>query len=94
MLSGTASWLTLAVYEFLGVEVQEATMTFRPVMQPGKTEMACTVNLENCQVRVEVYSDGSRFRAKDGTRYLLDGVAVGSTIPKPQSGKHLLTIRL
>ncbi|MGM9588449.1 MAG: GH36-type glycosyl hydrolase domain-containing protein [Candidatus Limivicinus sp.] len=94
MLSGTASWLTLAVFEFLGVDVQEETIVLNPVMQPGKTEMACTVNLENCKVRVEVHSDGSRFRAGKETRYTLDGACVTNTIPRPTQGEHLVSIRL
>lgn len=94
MLSGTASWLTLAVFEFLGVEVQESRMIFTPVMQPGKTEMACTVNLENCTVRVEVHSDGNRFRPGKETQYTLDGKAVSNTIPRPDRGEHLVSIRL
>ena len=92
MLSGTASWLTLAVYEFMGIDVQEKTITFKPVMQPGKTEMACTVNLENCKVHVKIHSDGSRFRAGEETRYTLDGVNVGNTIPRPTQGEHLVSI--
>lgn len=94
MLSGTASWLTLAVYEFMGVDVQEKTMTFRPVMQPGQTEMACTVNLEACRVRVEIHSDGSRFRAGAGSRYELDGQPVTEQIPRPAQGEHLVSIWL
>lgn len=94
MLSGTASWLTLAVYEFLGVDVQEKTMAFRPVMQPGKTEMAYTVNLENCKIRVEIHSDGSRFRAGENTRYALDGKPSAYRIPRPTQGEHLVSIWL
>lgn len=94
MLSGTASWLTLAVYEFLGVDVQEKTVAFKPVMQPGKTEMAYTVNLENCSIRVEIRSDGSRFRAGEQTCYELDGETVGNVIPRPTEGAHLVSIRL
>lgn len=94
MLSGTASWLTLAVFELLGIEVQKEQMRFTPVLEPGKTEAACTVNLENCTVRVEVHSDGSRFRAGKETRYTLDGKPVSNTIPKPAQGEHLVTILL
>ncbi|MGN1025718.1 MAG: GH36-type glycosyl hydrolase domain-containing protein, partial [Faecousia sp.] len=94
MLSGTASWLTLAVYEFLGVDVQEKTIAFSPVLQPGKTEMACTVNLETCRLRVEVHGDGSRFRAGEETRYALDGESVTNCIPRPAQGEHLVSICL
>ena len=94
MLSGTASWLTLAVYEFLGVDIRENDMMFKPVMQPGKTEMACTVKLSDCTIRVQIHSDGSRIRAGKGTRYLLDGQSVGSVIPRPHQGEHLMSIDL
>ena len=94
MLSGTASWLTLAVFEVLGVNVGKDDIAFAPVMQPGKTEMTYTVNLEDCSIRVRVESDGRKLRPDAHTSCLFDGQAAGSVIPRPHGGAHEMTIRL
>lgn len=94
MLSGTASWLTLAVFEFLGVDVQADTMDFAPILRPGQEHMAYTVRLADSTLRVEVESDGRRFRTGPETVYALDGAAVPARIPALSGGEHHLQIRL
>ncbi|MGM9538061.1 MAG: GH36-type glycosyl hydrolase domain-containing protein [Candidatus Onthomonas sp.] len=95
MLSGTASWLTLAVYEFLGVDVASDTISVSPVMLPGRIQMGYTIHLADTTIVVEIVSDGTRFRTGEQTEYLLDGESVSSVIPRPQDGgTHRLLIRL
>lgn len=95
MLSGTASWLTLAVFEFLGVDVQAEQITFTPVMQPGKTHMACTIQLSEATLKVEIQSSGLRFRTGPDTTYTLDGAPAAQTIPRMRDGGvHQMVIRL
>lgn len=95
MLSGTASWLTLAVYEFLGVDVGSETISFTPVMLPGKARMGYTIQLAEATIVVEIVSDGLRFRTGDRTEYRLDGRSVSGTISRPgDGGVHHLLIRL
>ena len=52
MLSGTASWLTLAVYEYLGVSVGHETLSFAPVLPAGRWSMQYTVRLLDATVHV------------------------------------------
>ncbi len=95
MLSGTASWLTLAVYEFLGIDVQSQTIAFTPVMQPGKTRMACTIQLADATLKVEILSGGLRFRTGPETTYTLDGASASHIIVRPKDGGvHHMVIRL
>ena len=94
MLSGTASWLTLAVYEFLGVDVRKDTLRFAPVLQEGQTETAYTLRLGDGTIHVHI-SGGGRFRAGEGNSYTLDGEPVGAEIPRPtDGGEHTVEIRL
>ena len=94
MLSGTASWLTLAVFEFLGMDVQADTMDFAPILRPGQKHMACTVRLADSTLRVEVESDGRRFRTGPETVYSLAGAAAQAQIPALSGGAHHLRIQL
>lgn len=95
MLSGTASWLTLAIYEFLGVDVGRDTISFTPVLLPGKDRMGYTLQLAETTIVVEIVSDGLRFRTGEETEYLLDGKPVSSMISRPDGGGvHQLLIRL
>ncbi len=95
MLSGTASWLTLAVYEFLGLEVGKDTISFSPVLPWGLERMGYTIQLADTLLKVEITGDGSSFRADTDTVFLLDGKPVSGAVPKLGDGKlHTLTVRL
>lgn len=95
MLSGTASWLTLAVYEFLGLGENAETIPTAPVLRPGQTATGYTLRWADTLLKVQIESDGTRFRAGEGTTYLLDGVPVSGEAPRPMDGgTHLLTIQL
>lgn len=95
MLSGTASWLTLAVYTFLGLGETMETIPAAPVLRPGQTATGFTLRWADTLLKVQIESDGTRFRAGEGTAYLLDGVPVSSAAPRPRDGgTHRLTIRL
>ena len=61
MLSGTASWLTLAVYEFLGLEVGAQAVSFSPILPSGMERMGYTVQLADTLLKVEIAgADGVR----------------------------------
>ena len=95
MLSGTASWLTLAVYEFLGLSGKAGAIPAQPVLRPGQTATGYTLRWADTLLKVQIESDGTRFRAGEGTAYLLDGVPVSGAAPRPMDGgTHHLTIRL
>lgn len=95
MLSGTASWLTLAIYEFFGMDVSRDSIVFAPLMEPGTDSLKYQIHLEDARIEVEVISDGSTFRTGSGTRYLYDGKEAGSTIARPHDGAdHTMQISL
>lgn len=93
MLSGTASWLTLAVYELFGVE--DKTVPSGPVLRPGQTATGYTLRWADTLLKVQIESDGTHFRAGEGTTYLLDGIPITGKAPRPMDGgTHRLVIRL
>jgi len=94
MLSGTASWLTLAVYEFLGIEVSEKEIVFCPVLKPGQKRMAYSLHLGEAEIDVEIRSDGSRIRPGRDTRCLVDGKHADACMRKPAAGRHRVIISL
>ncbi len=94
MLSGTASWLTLAIYEFLGLDVTDDALRLTPVLLPGRARMGYRLRLEDTTIEVEITGSAGRFRPGEGTEYLLDGEKAGQTVPRPHGGTHRLEIRL
>ncbi len=95
MLSGTASWLNLAVYEFLGLDVSRDTIAVSPVMLPGRKRLAYTVRLPECRLQVEAVSHGGRFRVSESSVCLLDGVPSPLTFKRPCDGRtHTVQVEL
>ena len=95
MLSGTATWLTLAVYEFLGIDVDGNEINFSPVMSEGNAEMRYTLSLSDARLDVEVTAGDGIFRSGSQTRYFMDDKPASSTIELPHDGRtHTVTIRL
>ncbi len=94
MLSGTASWLTLAIYENMGVNVQGEEITFDPILNPETDALCYTLHLADASIEVEITGDGSRFRTGDTTRYTYDGKESDGRIAKPDGGCHKMIIQL
>lgn len=95
MLSGTASWLNLAVYEFLGVDVRADQLRLAPVLPTGLERMAYTLRLADGTIRVEIEGANGRSRAGKASVYTLDGASAGPVIPRPKDGKeHCVKILL
>lgn len=95
MLSGTASWLTLAVYEYFGMDIGKDALSFAPILPPEQDALRYSIQLADTLLKIGVISENSRFRADKDTSYLLDGVPVPPTVPRPRDGReHRLTIRL
>ncbi len=94
MLSGTASWLSLGVYENFGIDVVGETISFCPLLNPGSKALAYTVNLGDAVIEVEVVSDGEKFRVTEASTFTYDGAACDGTIAKPAAGNHSLKIVL
>ncbi len=94
LLSGTASWLTLATYETTGAGVGREKVTFDPVLRPGQKHLAYTLGLDDAHIHVTVDSASGAFRCGEKTRYLYDGIECDGTIDRPTAGEHTVAITL
>lgn len=95
MLSGTASWLSLTVYEFLGISHVDGGIDLKPVL-PFDTEKATyTVRVDGTEFDITVEKDPGFARPTDKTEYTFDGEACSSVIPNPRDGKkHIVTVKM
>ena len=92
ILSGTASWLTLAVYEICGFTLQKDRIMIDPVVDTESYDY--TLNIRD--TKIDVHIDASRsFRKSEKTLYRFDGEKCGEEIALPDDGKHhILEVKL
>jgi cellobiose phosphorylase len=94
MLSGTATWLTLALLECAGADPKDGTVSFSPVLAPNESSFAYTLGLGKATLHVEVASDAGHIRCGAGSTCTFDGKPSALTIPVPAEGTHTVEIRL
>ena len=95
MLSGTASWLNLAIFEIFGVDVRKNHILFCPILKSGMERMDYTLRLEDAVIEVSVQGAAGSFRPGIKTVYTLDGQTVDARVPRPGDGAcHTLRIEL
>lgn len=95
MLSGTASWLALSVFEFLGIEYEKDGIKLTSVLPENMTNVSYEIKTENCVLAVTVTKPKGFARPDDATKYFFDGEASGKVIPVPADGKkHTIEVRL
>ncbi len=94
LLSGTASWLTLATYETTGAGVGREKLTFNPILRPGQKHLAYTLGLGGALVHVSIDSVSGDIRATDSAAYSYDGKPCNGVIDRPTSGEHTVAITL
>ena len=64
-------------------------------MVPGRERMSYTIRLADSRLKVDVVSDGRRFRTGPDTTYVLDGAPASGVINYPRDGgTHSMVIRL
>ncbi len=86
MLSGTASWLNLAVYEFLGIDISRDLVSLSPVMLPGRKSFSYAVKTEDMTLEVEVVSRSGAMRVSDDTLCTLDEMPSSPVFTRPRDG--------
>lgn len=94
LLSGTASWLTLATYETTGALVGREKLGFDPVLRPGQTHLSYTLGLGDAHVRVNIESASGTIRVTDATTFTYDGMPCDGHVNRPDAGEHVVAITL
>lgn len=86
MLSGTASWLSLTVFEFLGIGYTANGLTFCPVLRPEMTNVKFEIKRNGTVFNVKVTKPEGFCRVNENTKYFFDGNEITSDIPDPADG--------
>ncbi len=95
MLSGTASWLTLTVFEFLGMGYTEGGLTFSPILRADMTSVEYAIKRNGTTFAVKVTKPLGFARVTENTEYYFDGEKCGNIIPDPADGNvHTVEIKL
>ncbi|MBR6724096.1 MAG: hypothetical protein IKI79_02275 [Erysipelotrichaceae bacterium] len=92
ILSGTASWLTLAFYEIMGIELEGDHLHIDPIINTDRFDY--TIKLNDTPIEVSIQKEND-FKVNSQTRYIYDGKETSSTIALPTDQKaHKLEVIL
>lgn len=95
MLSGTASWLSLSVSAFLGIEFEGGMMSVLPVLPEETEQCRFVLNRGGTCYTVDIKKNKGFARPTASTQFILDGVRTAPRFTAPTDGKeHSLVIRL
>jgi len=95
ILSGTSSWLSLAIFEQLGLDVRAEGIAFTPILTGEADHLAYELNLEGTVIAVEISGSADRRRVTEQTRFIYDGTPVSGRISVVRDGgRHQLNIEL
>ena len=95
MLSGTASWLALTVWEFLGIGYAGDTMHVLPILPFDVEHCAFDLKRGGTRYHVEIEKPLGFARPTETTQFVLDGAPCAPTFPAPlDGGNHNLRIVL
>ncbi|MEE3425752.1 MAG: hypothetical protein VZR26_09320, partial [Erysipelotrichaceae bacterium] len=92
ILSGTASWLTLAFYEIMGIELEGDHLHIDPIINTDSFDY--TIKLNDTPIEVSIQK-GNDFKVNSQTRYIFDGKQADRNIALPTDQKaHKLEVIL
>lgn len=95
MLSGTASWLALTTFEYLGVSHVDGGIDLKPILPFDLERADYTVRADGASYDITVTKSLGFARADENTVYTFDGKPCGSVIPNPKDGKkHTVTVSM
>jgi cellobiose phosphorylase len=97
MLSGTSTWLTLALLAAYGIEFTPQGIWVDPILKADDRELEYVIRLEKTSYRFRITKPVGFFRMADGSATVkLDGeLIVGNLIPRSNHpGEHLVEVVL
>ncbi|HEY8389459.1 MAG TPA: glycosyl transferase [Clostridia bacterium] len=82
MVSGTASWLTLTIFEMFGLNVTTEGIELNPLLLKNMNEAEISLKIRGCQYDISIKKSKEGFcRFGENTKILLDGVEHKGAIP-------------
>ena len=95
MLSGTASWLALTTFEYLGISHVDGGIELSPILPFDLESAKYTVRADGAVFDITVLKDKGFARAGENTEYTFDGKECSCIIPNPRDGKiHTVTVKM
>ena len=92
ILSGTSSWLTLAIYEICGIDINGDTIHIAPIVNRDKLNYTLDIRGTRISVRIDATR---KHRSDENSEYYLDGYISSPFILLPQDKKdHEIRILL
>jgi cellobiose phosphorylase len=88
-LSGTSTWLTLTLFEMLGIEYRDGQLLLNPMLSEEEEELRYTLKHRKTYYEITVRKPVGLSRIKEGGyRFVLDGrTAEGNAVPLIDDGK-------
>lgn len=93
MLSGTASWLTLAIFEMLGIAYTADGIQLSPMLPEGTEEIKYTIT-KGAVYNITVTKKAGFARVCESTKCTFDGKECSNTFPMLADGVHEIVIEL
>ena len=93
MLSGTASWLTLAVFEILGINYTADGITLSPMLPENSENISYSIK-NGATYNISVTKKKGFARVGENTKFLFDSEASNGVFPLFKDGEHDIVIEL
>ena len=88
MLSGTASWLSLTIFSFLGIQhAPDKGIRLTPVLPPEMESAAYTLRVDETEFHITVEKGKGFKRPSEHSEYYFDGSCCDGWIPNSKDGK-------
>jgi len=94
ILSGTASWLSLAVYELLGIKESLGEIEFEPLAAYHVPRRKFVLETKSTIIDVEIICKNKNIRLTEKSKITIDGKISQKAIIKKDGQKHNLLIEL
>lgn len=92
ILSGTASWLTLAYYEILGIDIRKDVLHIDPIIDGDEYRYTLKLNDTPIDIVIKKIND---FKVNGSSSFILDGEKTSDRIVLPKDKKtHVLEVLL
>ena len=93
ILSGTATWLTLTIFEALGIRIENSTLILSPMLRKEEEEVTYTIKNKEAILRIRIKKAKGTLCEKETEEVEIDGNKVkGNRIRLPIAGKHEIEV--
>lgn len=94
ILSGTASWLTLAIYEILGIDFNKDSITINPALSKKTHTFNARIRLEKAVLNIKISKESDEYCNINKATILLDNKNHNNVFPKfNDQREHFIEIK-